>query len=521
MKQLITNIVLPALLLMAACKKEFTDRPSLDQPTSDNYYTTAEQVKAATGTLYGYPWFDFNDKALHCIGEVRGGNMWTGDPAYASFLNFTTTATDPRLQEAWNAFYKVAGWSTILLNTFEDKKANGGNAAILNPGIAEARFIRGVAYFYIGRVWGDAPIVTDPAKVASTGDFRIPRYFQKDLLRFALEDFKYAENALPETDVPGRVTKYSAKGMMAKLYLYRGHYDSAKTKAAEVMASGKYNLFSDYAGMFNSSKHNNNIESLFGLQWVISADWGTQNSLQAYLAPNNLLNTGDGWSAVVPSLDLINNYEPNDNRRRWSVMEHGYRNAEWKPTRENNAAFNAFMANGYVYDTAVASPIGIRNATRSNAAKYVVGPGSGSEPVATQKTTINTYLLRYADILLIYAESVLGANASTTDAAALAAFNKVRMRAGLSPLTAITRDIILRERRSEFAFEGDYWFDIQRQGFAKAKQMIEAQERGTIGDNGSINSLRVTFNQSQMFLPIPLSESVQNPKLNEPPISFY
>jgi hypothetical protein len=94
-------------------------------------------------------------------------------------------------------------------------------------------------------------------------------------------------------------------------------------------------------------------------------------------------------------------------------------------------------------------------------------------------TGINTMILRYSDVLLIYAEAVLGTEGSTSDAAALSAFNNVRQRAGLLPKESITLDDIMHERRVEFAFEGDYWFDIQRQGFAKAKQIIEAQNRGT------------------------------------------
>lgn len=531
MKKNIAYTVLVVAITVTACSKSFTERPAIDQPTSDNFYTTAEQVKGATGMLYGYPWFDYNDKALHCIGEVLGGNMYTGDPAYAPYLNFTVTGTDPRLSEAWNAFYKIVGWANVLINTFEQKKSQGGSAAILDPGIAEARFIRGVGFFYIGRIWGDAPIVTDPGALSKSGNFQVPRYLQKDVLRFALEDFRYAEQHLPDNNDKGRITKYSAKGMMAKLYLYRKDYDSAKLKAGEVITSQKYDLTNDYAGMFNSSAQNNNTESMFALQWAISNDWGTQNSIQAYVAPGNLLTTGDGWSAVIPSLDLLRSYESGDQRRKWSVMEQGSYYPQWKPQRDAGSPasaqvteYNSFMAAGYKYDTASTnSLIRIKNSTRSNSAKYIVGPGSASEPVLTQKTQICTYLLRFADVLLIYAEAALGDNASTADGQALAAFNRVRIRAGLLGKNSITKNDILHERRVEFAFEGDYWFDVQRQGYNKAKQIIEAQERGTLNDDGSTNSLKVSLNLpvNQLFLPIPLSETVQNPKLTEPAIPYY
>jgi hypothetical protein len=519
--KLLYTLLFGAVAATTACKKSFVDRPALDQPTVDNYYNTPQQVRGATATLYGLAWFDFIDKGIDAIGEVRSGNEFTWDNQYAAFRTFSSTATDPRLAEAWRSLYKVAGWSNVMIKTLELKKAKGLNEPFIDAGIAEARFIRGAAYFYIGRIWGDAPIVTDPAQMAESGDFRVPRYLQKDVLRFALEDFKYAESILPETDDKGRVTKFSAKGMMAKLYLYRKDYDSAKLKAGEVIASGKYDLFQDYHGMFTNSANNNNIEVLFALQHAITNEWGSQSTLQAYRAPGNLLVTGDGWSSVVPSLDLLNSYESGDLRRKWSVMEHGNVYPRWKPTREGNTAFNTFMANGYRYDTLQPSPIGIKNPTRSNIAKYVVGPGSASEPVQQMKTQINTYMLRYADVLLIYAEAVLGTSGSTSDGAALAAYNKVRNRAGLPSRTSITLDDILKERRVELAFEGDYWFDITRQGYAKAKQIIEAQNRGWMNDNGSITVQNPTFSESQMYLPIPIGETAQNPRLLEPAVPYY
>jgi starch-binding outer membrane protein, SusD/RagB family len=508
-------------IVMASCKKDFTERPALDTPTADNYYNTADQVRGATGTLYGLAWFDYIDKGLDCIGEVRSGNEFTWDGQYSSFKDFTTTATDPRLSEAWNAFYKTAGWANVIIKTLEYKKSKGVTGSFIDAGIAEARFIRGVSYFFIGRIWGDAPIVTDPGALAATGDFRVPKYLQKDVLRFALEDFKAAEAGLPETDVKGRVTRYSAKGMMAKLYLFRNDYDSAKVKAAEVISSGKYDLYNDYAGMFNTSAANNNIESLFALQHVISNEWGSQNSMQAYRAPGNLLITGDGWGSVIPTIDMIKAYEPGDMRRRWSMMEHGNVYPNWKPTRTGNTAYNTFMANGYKYDTAQASPIGVKTSTRASVAKYVVGPGGPGEPVLAQKTQICTYILRYADVLLIYAEASLGANASTSDASALAAYNKVRNRANLPSVTSFTKDDILHERRVEFAFEGDYWFDIIRQGYTKAKQIVEAQERGYLTDQGALTSVHPVFAQNQMLLPIPISETAQNPKLLEAAVAYY
>jgi starch-binding outer membrane protein, SusD/RagB family len=103
----------------------------------------------------------------------------------------------------------------------------------------------------------------------------------------------------------------------------------------------------------------------------------------------------------------------------------------------------------------------------------------------------------------------------------LTAFNKVRNRAGLPSKSSITIDDILHERRVELAFEGDYWFDLTRQGYAKAKQIIEAQNRGWVNADGSRTVQTPSFNENQMFLPIPIGETAQNPNLLEPAVSYY
>jgi hypothetical protein len=529
------NILIIALVILtvtfASCGKSFIERPSLSGATVGNYYNTADEVRAATSTLYsGLAWSGFEERAMDAIAEVMSGNELSGGADDPPFQQLTVSATSVRLSDCWKSFYKISGWTSALIKTLEQKKAQGGDPSFIDPAIAECHFLRGTVYFYIARVWGDAPIVTDPGAVALTGNFNIPRYIRTDVLRFALEELLAAEAGLPETDVPGRVTKYSAKGMLAKLYLYNKDYANAKIKAGEVIASGKYDLFPDYRAMFNSSKNNNNIESLFSIEHQCTGNpWGSGNQMNPDRGPSNLqTNEASMWDLYRPSLDLLAAYEVGDVRRAGSLMEHGWTMPIWKPKKlaqddgtykPDDIAYNTFMANGYKYDTIQStSQGGYLNGTRSNIAKYVVGPGTtyGGEPVIGMNTGINFMILRYAD--------VLGATASTSDATALAAFNKIRVRAGLPTKASLTLNEILKERRVELAFEGDYWFDIQRQGFARAKTIIEAQNRGTVGNplpNWSVPIYITNFTQNMMFLPIPAGEVLQDPKLAEPPVPYY
>ena len=508
------------LIIMASCSKNFLDRPTLDGTTVSNFYNTAEEVRGATSTLYGLPWSGFENRAMDAVGDVMAGNEYTGGSDDPPFLNFSFASTSVRIADAWKVFYKIGGWTSSLIQAFEQKKAQGGDATFLDPAIAECHFIKGTVYFYIARLWGDAPIVNDPGNLILTGQTNVPRYYKADVLRFALEELQAAEAGLPETDEPGRVTKYSAMGMEAKLYLYTKDYENAKAKAEAVINSGKYDLLTDYASLFNTSANNNNIESLFSIQHQLTGNpWGSANQKNPDRGPSNMQTSeANMWELYAPSMDIRNAFESGDTRRKGSMMEQGWTKSEWKP-QNTNPTYNTFMANGYVYDTI--QPVGDggqKNSTRANIAKYVVGPGKsyGGETVIGMNTGINTMILRYSDVLLIYAEAVLGTQGSTSDAAALSAFNKVRQRAGLLPKESITLDDIMHERRVEFAFEGDYWFDIQRQGFAKAKQIIEAQNRGTAD-----YPQYVTFSEQYMQLPIPAGEVLQDPELAKDPVSYY
>lgn len=432
------------------------------------------------------------------------------------------SSASERIGAAWGAFYKIIGYANVMIKTFEEKKTTGGSASYLDPAIAECHFIRGTLYFYIARTWGAAPIITDPGATALSGNFNIPRYLQKDVLRFALEELQLAESGLPDSDVPGRLTKYSAKGMMAKLYLYTKDYTNAKAKSEEVISSGKYTLVDDYNGMFTKMSLNNNAESLFSIEHQLAGDpWGTGNIKNPDRGASSLRTAeADAWEMYVPSLDLLKEYEFGDLRRKWSIMEHGWTNPSWKPQRVNAPKYNAFMANGYRYDTLQPTEDGGQlGPTRSNIAKYFAGPGKGfgGESVLGQVSGNNVVVLRYADVLLIYAEATLAGAGSSSDAKALEALNKVRTRAGLLPRTSFTQDDILHERRVEFAFEGDYWYDIQRQGFAKAKALIEKQNRGTVSGANYITN----FTEDKMYLPIPAGEIVQDPELNKDPVPYY
>ena len=123
--------------------------------------------------------------------------------------------------------------------------------------------------------------------------------------------------------------------------------------------------------------------------------------------------------------------------------------------------------------------------------------------------------MRYAELLLIHAEAVLGNASSTADASALSSFNAVRNRAGLPSVTSFTFDDLFKERRKELAFEGDYWFDLGRLPRAQAIAIMSAQNRGNM-----YGVEHFTPEESDFILPYPTNEVAKNPKLLEAPVAY-
>ena len=184
-------------------------------------------------------------------------------------------------------------------------------------------------------------------------------------------------------------------------------------------------------------------------------------------------------------------------------------------------------------------------ATGVNVKKHVVGTAAdNNSPTMDLWSSIeHNAVLRLADVYLIYAEALLGNNASTTNADALQYFNAVRSRAGVDVVTQLTPDIIMKERRIELAFEGQYWFDLVRLSYYdpnKAISIISKQitptkdavpyiprsqfsyDPATGVKTASANSLIITPPSINTFtLPIPANEQTADPKLLEAPVPYY
>ena len=205
--------------ILTGCSDSFLDRTPEGSYTDANFYASDEALEAATAPLYNRAWFDYNQRAIVPIGSGRANDMYSpwGSP---EFTTFQVTALNELLSAAWKSFYSVITMSNSVISDVREKSTGDVSEEAKARAIAEARLMRGCAYFYMLRAWGSVILIEDNQKVVD--DPVLPLNREEDVFQFIINDFAYAAANLPEKgDQPGRATCWAAKGMLAKAYLAR------------------------------------------------------------------------------------------------------------------------------------------------------------------------------------------------------------------------------------------------------------------------------------------------------------
>jgi hypothetical protein len=519
------NKVIIVLLITAAiagCKKSFLDRPSESQISSDNFYKTTSDLRLATADLYGgATWWLWNTDAYLQLGDMLSGNAYFGYYGdYVQLFTRTITAQNSILLNGWTGLYNTIGQCNTVINAIQEQSAASISATDKDAALGEAKFVRGVAYYHLAMLWGAVPIIEDNRKLIDNP--LLQRNVVADVYKFITNDLSFAAQYLPASDDKGRVTAWSAQGMLAKVYLTmaglgqtggtrnQAYLDSAKKYAGNVCKKSGLSLRPDYYDLFKA-QNNDNQESLFSLQWAAGVGWGLGNALQADFGISGtvLPQQAGGWQPLAATYDLYQYYTAKDTvRRKASFSLPG----DYYP--ELNAANGGFTA------------------TSANMKKHTIGnEKDNNSPTMTIWCSIeHNAILRLADVYLIYAEAILGNNATTADADALTYFNKVRTRAGVDPAPVLNIDTILTERRIELAFEGQYWFDLVRLSYYnpnKAVNMLNNQQRTTFTYSNGVATPDVPRTDivpataSAFTLQLPASEVTTDPKLTDPPVPYF
>ncbi|HEX5024017.1 MAG TPA: RagB/SusD family nutrient uptake outer membrane protein [Agriterribacter sp.] len=549
-----TGVLVPVLIL-SGCSKSFLEKPPTDAIVDANFYQNDDQVLAATALLYSKVWFDYNDKASYNLGDFRGGAAFSAYNDRGNVL-FNTTGSTPENGASWRSFFIVVGQSNLAISNINTYAGASVSPEVKKIALAEARFMRALAYRFLVMNWGAVPIIENNLTLLS--DTSISRNTVSSVWKFITDEMRAVAADLPETPIrEGRVTKYSAEGMLARFYLTRAgvesggsgsrnqmYLDSAKYFAEDVIKNSGASLLKNYADLF-LFPYDNNAESLFSLQWVYSGPnaWGTQNSTPAYLAYSPDIANGDGWGGdksatwwMISQYDGINANPDGtlkgrtlDQRLKATFMLPGTNYPEITQTIPGGKQKLIFPFTG-------------TDVNFLSIKKYVTGKAEDvGGQAASQRYGHDTYMQRLAEMYLVYAEAALGNSESTNDATALEYFNKVHMRAGLPErLLPLTLDDILKERFIEFAMEGMSWYDLVSLHYynpEKAYAILNSQDRGIFftepdkmpdptswtftKTSWATTDRTINANSGNFLLPIPTAEQSQAPNLLKEPVDYY
>ena len=489
-----------AVLGMGATScEDFLDRPTEDNYNVSNFYQNDEQCIQGVNYLYNSPWYDFQ-RGFIKIGEVMSGNMYWGSSPY---LDFSVNGTD---QDLINMSYSLWAANGHANTVYSNLQAANASEAVKNQCMGECLTWKALAYFFLVRTFGDVPIVHDNNADLTSGTynekFKVKRANVYEYIVMTLEK---AIELLPETAASGRIDKYCAEGLLAKVYLTKAGVTgslnaddlaNAAKYAKDVIDNSGRSLLPVYSDIFRL-KNNRSEESLIAWRWSSGRDpWTQQNTLQSDLAMVGFDEFGDCWGGYGgPSVDLQlafgvdvlanpDSRTDTDTRRQATMMLPG---DVYSYFWTDKGGFDYLK---FIYDAeygkggpggTLQSPTGANNVKHlyGNANDHVEGAGTSAQNMAS---SLATHILRLADVYLIYAEAMIGTGSSTTDASALAAFNAVRNRAipGAEPKTSITWDDVWKERRLELAGEGDRWYDFVRLSYynpQKAIAELKAQKR--------------------------------------------
>ncbi|MCA5005160.1 RagB/SusD family nutrient uptake outer membrane protein [Sphingobacterium bovistauri] len=530
---------------------DFLERPTIDSYTIDIFYQTDEQCYQSVNPIYNSPWYDFQ-RGFFKVGEVLSGNYYWGSSPY---MTFTINSTDQDLVNMSASLWSVNAYCNGIIENVDMKSGPNVSDLAKKTVKGEALVWKAMTYFYLVRTFGAVPIIHRNSEEISSGNYN--SFYKapvEDIYSYIIMTLEQAIEWLPSKNRDGRIDKYSAYGLLSKVYLTKSGYgqsgvrdqgdlDKAAEYALKVIDESGRTLLPVYSDIFRL-KNNFSSESLLAWHWVVSNNWTSQNTLQSDLALTGFSEFGDSWGDWNgPSADLQEAFgetplsltrNNTDRRRKATMMMYSDK-------------YEYFWADkgGFDYsDFSINTTGEFRSPTGSNSVKNIVGNnndhvlGTGTS-MANMATSLSTHLLRLADVYLIYAEAVLGNGNSTTNAKGLECYNKVRARAGFTAIrTSYTWRDIWIERRLELACEGDRWYDYVRWHYYAPQAAIaelKSQKRGAfIGlddfyQTGVLNPANTRYDgtapipnitDAHFSLPFPDTDLSMNPNLLKDPVKF-
>lgn len=458
MKTIIKILILSLSVSLISCSDDFLEPTPTSVLTTENYFNTPEEVETAVINMYdaiqgvNSTRSEDNHGVMYefYLTEMRSDNTRTksSEGEAAQFENYSIQPANGIVNDYYASFYNVIYRANVVLANLE---VAGASATKFE---AEAKFVRAYAYFNLVRLFGDVPLVETiiSPEDKTTAYTRVATSTIYELIE---NDLLTAVNGLSD-ESKYRASKAAAETLLAKVYLTLSRYSEAQALLESVMNPSRgFSLEPNYKDVFYNEGNN---EIIFAIGYL-----GDSEDSQNFSAE---------WLNAVGRTSGVN-YVTNDAKQALDDLG------------GNRTAYS------YRVDQA--------QITQHQVVKYLPNGDDnlGILPTSSDPTKAGNdwIVLRYADVILMHVEAIMAGAASTTSSTAINSMQLIRNRAGITtPITSISKQELLDERRVELAFENHRLFDLIRMGEAE----------NTLGTFSTNNGL--SFSSTDLLLPIPQRE---------------
>lgn len=501
-------IVMTLLLSIATSCHDELDTVPLSTLAPENFFNDLIESEIAVNGIYDKMANHYQQNFIYMSDHgSHVGTFLYNNPNLNSYAWYTFSNSDRFVTATWATAYEVIYRSNLVIN--QVGQLDTDDDVLKNRIIAEAKFLRALAYFNLVRFYGDVPLHLE--ELSDLDDLEIvnkPRMSASLIYDAIIDDLIFAEEHLylaswiSDDNKPsyeggnlGRATIGAAKGLLAKVYLTRASfperdlnsYQLAFDKAEEIITDDRYILDSEYFNL-NSLEGKTSQEWMFQIQYSVlgqqTSNWG---------GLHNPLNQGQGgkdandwgYGRMSPTFKFANSFEEGD-------------------LRSDTCAKGRINADGSIYY--------IPRSTAWYSHKYRFS----SQPISRFNTDMNAPVLRFADIILIYAEAADELN--IVDQNVYDQLDRILGRAGVTTfengrIENDLKEFIFWERARELCFEGHAKFDVVRAGLDKFLLEVKGQEQTNDENNPSATS-EVSWTDNvqpyHLLFPVPAAEMESN-----------
>ncbi len=486
------NIIIGALGVLSAASCANLDLNPLSAASSENWYSSPEEIRISLNDFYRSEFYTIENNFAMDRQTDDWNQRLVSYPVSSGLIDATTASGQVYIAKTWSYTYKNVTRANRIVESL-DKLSGKYNEAELEKLRAEARFFRAYAYSRLVTLWGDVPFYL--TSITPEEAFEMGRTDKKTVLEQIYKDFDYAAENLPVDNNSSmtRVDKGCALAFKARIALYQSDWETVAVAAKECMDLGKYSLYPDYGELFRDKTKN--CEIIWSIPHSTDIEVGTDGTPATQSIKTFIARTAGGTHDAQPSWELLASYEMTNGK---TIDEPGSGFDPHDPFKDRDPrCCETFAAPGtkiygdsgiewdpspailktmdYLQGVEVTNKDSKGGSDSKNCSYNGCCLRKGAQPEWRSRLYNDNpvILMRYADVLLMYAEAKVELN--KIDAEVIACINDVRARAykvgrsETSEYPAVTvsdqaslRKIIRRERRVEFAWENRRYFDLQR-----------------------------------------------------------